>query len=44
MRFATEFLPLLNTDTCDARQSVGLTNEEMVSMAEPEACASFDET
>ena len=25
-------------------QSVGLTNEEMASMAEPETCASFDET
>lgn len=25
-------------------QSVGLTNEEMASMAEPETCTSFDET
>jgi alkylhydroperoxidase family enzyme len=25
-------------------QSVGLTNEEMASMAEPETCASFDDT
>ena len=25
-------------------QSVGLTHEEMASMAEPETCASFDET
>lgn len=25
-------------------QSVGLTNEEMALMAEPETCASFDET
>ena len=25
-------------------QSVGLTNEEMASMAEPDTCASFDET
>lgn len=25
-------------------QSVGLTDEEMASMAEPETCASFDDT